>query len=267
MRRSWLTLLLLASVATQATGTARAAQTVPHEAFYNITLEQLKMPGTVLRSSGEMAMSVSRDCEKWTLRHETNFRLELEGNQEINFVNRYRLFESLDGKRLDFRVIHMQNGHTVLNIKGQATLPAGQSAGEAHFSLPAEKTLPLPPETGFPMTQAHMTIDRLGAGETLSRYVLFEGSGIYQVTDISAGKDMELHARPEGDTDLLDGRSWRVESTLFPYGAIDSGPAGSTITQTQENGVSPAFLVDYGNLIARGELKSIHRLADPSCQG
>lgn len=257
--------LLLASFATQATSTAWAAQTVSHEAFYNISLEQLKMPGTVLRSSGEMAMSVSRDCEKWTLRHETNFRLELEGNQEIYFVNRYRLFESLDGKRMDFRVIHMQNGHTVLNIKGQATLPAGAGTGQAHFELPTERVLPLPPETGFPMTQAHMTIDRLGAGETLSRYVLFEGSGIYQVTDVSAGRNIELHARPEGDVNLLDGRSWRVESTLFPYGAIDSGPAGSTITQTMENGVSPAFLVDYGNLIARGELKSIRRLSEPSC--
>lgn len=265
MRRLWFTLLFLAPVAAPAGNTAGAAQTVPHEAYYNVTLEQLKIPGQVLRSNGEMAMSVSRDCEKWTLRHETNFSVELEGNQTTYFVNRYRLYESLDGRRLDFRVVHKQNGETVLNIKGSATLPVDGSNGTVHFDSPEKRILPLPPKTGFPMAQAHLTIDRLGSGEAFSRYVLFEGSGVYQVTDVAAGKDMAVRAMPEGDLSLLDGRSWRVESTLYPYGAIDAEPAGKTVTQTQENGVSQAFLVDYGILVARGELKSIRRLADPEC--
>jgi hypothetical protein len=115
------------------------------------------------------------------------------------------------------------------------------------------------------MAQAHLTIDRLDAGEVFSRYVLFEGSGVYQVTDVSAGKDMTIVAPPKGDLGLLGGKSWRVESTLYPYGAIDAEPAGTTITQTQANGVSPAFLVDYGNLVVRGELKSIRRIAEPDC--
>jgi len=258
--------LFLALAAVPAGNTAGAAQTVPHEAFYTVTLERLNIPGKVVRSSGEMAMSVSRDCEKWTLRHETNFSLELEGQPESYFVNRYRLYESLDGRRLDFTVVHKQDGHTVLNLKGSATLPADGSVGTARFNLPEARVLPLPPKTGFPMAQAHLTIDRLGAGEAFSRYVLFEGSGVYHVTDISAGRDMPVGTTPEGDLSLLGGKSWRVESTLYPYGAIDTGPAGFTITQTQENGVSPAFLVDYGDLVARGELKSIRRLAEPECQ-
>lgn len=265
MHRAWFIWLLLASVAAPVVNAAGAAQTVSHEAFYKVTLERLKIPGKVLRSSGEMAMSVSRDCEKWTLRHETNFSMELEGNRTSYFVNRYRLYESLDGRRLDFRVVHKQNGHTLLNIKGSATLPADGTNGTARFDLPEERILPLPPKTGFPMAQAHLTIDRLGAGENFSRYVLFEGSGVYQVTDVAAGKDMAVQVLPEGDLGLLGGKSWRVESTLYPYGAIDAEPAGTTITQTQANGVSPAFLVDYGNLVVRGELNSIRRLAEPEC--
>jgi hypothetical protein len=266
MHYAWFIWLSLALVAAPTVKTAGAAQTVPHEAFYSVTLERLNFPGKVVHSSGEMAMSVSRDCEKWTLRHETNFSMELEGNEETYFVNRYRLYESLDGRRLDFRVVHKQNGHVVLNIKGSATLPADGSSGTARFDLPEARVLPLPPKTGFPMAQAHLTIDRLSAGEVFSRYVLFEGSGVYQVTDVSAGKDMAVQALPEGDLGLLGGESWRVESTLFPYGAIDAEPAGLTVTQTQANGISPAFLVDYGNLVARGELKSIRRLAEPECQ-
>lgn len=265
MRRALLILLLSGLVAAPAATQAGAAQTVPHEAFYSVTLDRLKIPGKVVRSSGEMAMSVSRDCEKWTLRHETNFIVELEGNQEAYFVNRYRLFESLDGNRLDFRVVHKQNGHTVLNLRGSATLPADGSNGTAHFDLPERRDLPLPPKTGFPMAQAHSTIDRLSAGKTFSRYVLFEGSGVYQVTDVSAGKDMTVVAVPTGDLSLLEGESWRVKSTLYPYGAIDAEPAGITVTQTQANGVSRAFLADYGNLVVRGELKSIRRLAEPEC--
>jgi len=265
MSRAWITWLFLALVAAPADNSAGAAQTVSHEAYYNVTLERLKFPGKVLQTSGEMAMSVSRDCKKWTLRHETNFSVELEGDQEVYFANRYRLYESLDGRRLDFRVVHKQNGYTVLNVKGSATLPTDGSMGTARFDLPESRNLPLPPKTGFPMAQAHLTIDRLNAGEAFSRYVLFEGSGVYQVTDVSAGKDMAIISPPEGDLGLLGGKSWRVESTLYPYGAIDAEPAGTTITQTQANGVSPAFLVDYGNLVVRGELKSIRRLAEPDC--
>jgi hypothetical protein len=265
MRHAVFILAFMAAIQATAGDAAIAAQTVPHEAFYNVTLERLKFPGKVVRSSGEMAMRVSHDCEKWTLRHETNFNLELEGNQELYFANRYRLFESLDGRRLDFRVVHRQNGQTILDIKGSASLPQDGTAGVAQFDKPHRKTLPLPPETGFPMAQSHLTIDRLSAGETFSRYVLFEGSGVYQVTDVSAGKAMAVSTRPEGDLDLLDSPSWRVESTLYPYGAIDAEPAGTTVTQTQANGVLSAFLVDYGSLVARGELKSIRRLAEPDC--
>lgn len=244
---------------------AAAAQTVPHEAFYRVTLEELKIPGRVLGSSGEMAMSVARDCQKWIVRHETNFSVELEGRQEIFFANRYRLFESLDGTRLDFRVTHRQNGHTILDLEGTASLPGNGEAGIARFERPASRVLPLPPGTGFPMAQSHLTISRLEAGETFSRYVLFEGSGVYHVTDVAAGRQMTVTTQPAGDLSLLEGRSWRVKSTLYPFGAIDAEPAGTTVTQTQANGVSPAFLVDYGIMVARGELKSIRRLADPEC--
>lgn len=265
MRRALYFLLLLAPLTAAGGGTACAAQTVSHEAYYAVTLDHLKMAGTALRSRGEMAMRISRDCEKWTLRHETNFSMTLEGNREIYFENRYRLFESLDGKRLDFRVIHKQNGAVVLNIKGTARLPGDGSPGAAHFELPEARTLPLPPETGFPMAQADLTINRLRTGKAFSRYVLFEGSGVYQVTDVAAGDDMVSHIKPEGDLDLLGGPSWRVESTLYPYGAIDAEPAGTTITQTQANGVSTVFLADYGIMVARGELRSIRRLAEPDC--
>jgi hypothetical protein len=265
MRRASYLLILLALLAVPAGGKAHAARTVSHEAHYTVTLDRLKTAGTVLRASGEMAMRVSRDCKKWTLRHETNFSMVLEGNREIYFENRYRLFESLDGKRLDFRVIHTQNGAVVLNIKGTARLPADGTPGAAHFELPEAKTLPLPPETGFPMTQSNLTIDRLSAGKEFSRYVLFEGSGVYQVTDVAAGSSLVSRIEPEGDLDLLAGPSWRVESTLYPYGAIDAQPAGTTVTQTLANGVSTSFLADYGILVARGDLRSIRRIAEPNC--
>lgn len=264
MRRALIFLFSLALPLAAAGGTAGAG-TVSHEARYTVTLDRLKIAGTVLRASGEMAMRVSRDCEKWTLRHETNFNMVLEGNREIYFENRYRLFESLDGRRLDFRVIHKQNGAVVLNIKGTARLPADGSPGAAHFELPEAKTLPLPPETGFPMAQSNRTIDRLNAGKEFSRYVLFEGSGVYQVTDVAAGSPLVSRIKPEGDVDLLSGRSWRVESTLYPYGAIDSQPAGTTVTQTLANGISTSFLADYGILVARGDLRSIRRIAEPDC--
>ena len=242
-----------------------AAQTVPHEAYYRVTVEKLKVPGDILSASGEMAMRVSRDCQKWTVQHETNFRVVFSGGRRFDIESTYRIHEALDGARLDFKAITKVNGAIVVNTKGSARILADGTSGEVEFRLPEKRLVKLPPNTGFPLSLANRSIDLLRAGNNINRYVLFDGVGIYHVTDVAAGEAILLSTRPEGDVDLLASRSWRIESTLFPYGVIDSEPAGTVVTQTQENGIASGFLADYGELIARGELKSIRRLPDPDC--
>lgn len=242
-----------------------ATQTVPHEAYYKVTVEKLKIPGEILSANGEMAMSVSRDCQKWTVQHETKFQAGFSGGRRFDIESTYRIHEALDGARLDFRAITKVNGVVVVNTKGSARIFADGTRGEVEFRLPENRLVELPPDTGFPLWLANRSIDLLKAGNKINRYVLFDGVGIYHVTDVAAGEAMLLSTRPDGDVDLLAARSWRIESTLFPYGVIDSEPAGTVVTQTQENGIASGFMADYGELIARGELKSIRRLPDPDC--
>jgi hypothetical protein len=68
-------------------------------------------------------------------------------------------------------------------------------------------------------------------------------------------------------------RAWFIWLLLASVAAPVGNTAGAAQTILHEafykvtlaNGILPAFLVDYGNLVAPGELKSIRRLAGPEC--
>lgn len=242
-----------------------AAQTVPHEAHYRVTVDKLRTPGVILNAAGEMAMSVERDCEKWTVQHETRFNANFVGGDRFSIETLYRIHEAIDGSRLDFRATTRLNGNLVVDSKGSARMPRDGSAGSVRLRRPEVRELGLPTGTIFPMAVAHQSIDSLKANKAIGRYVLFDGVGIYHVTDVAAGKPLPLSNKPKGDVELLAVRSWKVESTLFPYGVVDAEPVGIVVTQTQENGIATGFLADYGRLIARGELTSVHRLTEPEC--
>ncbi len=253
----------IAFLAALAGAPAQAAQTVPHEAYYSVTLGKLKIPGEVRSSDGNMAVLITRDCQKWTVQQETYFRIWLEDGREIDIRNRYRIHEALDGSRLEFYTLTTVNGRVVINTKGVATM--SQDGGTVSFSKPEENEIALPAGTGFPISVANRSLEALIAGKTISRYLLFDGTGVYHVTDVVAGTPTPLRVTPEGDTDLLRSRAWMVKSALYPYGSVDSEPAGTVVTQTLENGIATRFEVDYGVVTARGVLSSIRRLADFDC--
>jgi hypothetical protein len=240
-----------------------AAQTVPHEAHYVVTLGELKIPGEVRSSDGDMAVRVTRDCQKWTVQQETYFKVWLKDGGEIDIRNRYRIHEALDGSRLEFYALTTVNGRVAINTKGIATM--SDDGGTVSFSKPEERKIALPAGTGFPIAVANMSLEMLISGKTISRYLMFDGTGVYHVTDVVAGKPTPLRVTPEGDIELLDSRVWLVESALYPYGSVDSEPAGTVVTQTQENGIATRFEVDYGMVTARGVLSSIRRLDDFDC--
>lgn len=249
-----------------ASSVAGAAQTVPHEAHYRVKLGVLKIPGEVKWSDGDMAVQVTRDCQKWTVQQETWFEVRFADGREFDIRSRYRFHEALDGKRFEFTVVTQVNGQTTLDTKGIAILPENEDGdGLAMFSKPEAAELELPAGVGFPVTVANRSLEMLASGAPFSRYLIFDGTGLYNVTDIVVGQPIPLKVRPEGDIELLRSRAWRVKSTMFPYKAGDTGPASEVITQTLENGIVDRFVIDYGALTAEGVLSSILRLSDPEC--
>lgn len=88
----------IALLAALAGAPALAVQTTPHQAHYVVTLGELKIPGEVRSSEGEMAVRISRDCQKWTVQQETYFKVWLKDGREIDIRNKYRIHEALDGK-------------------------------------------------------------------------------------------------------------------------------------------------------------------------
>ncbi len=242
---------------------ALAVQTVPHEAYYTVRLGELKIPGEVQNSEGKMAVRISRDCQKWTVQQETYFKVWLKDGRVIDIRNKYRIHEALDGSRLEFYALTTVNGEVAINTRGIATM--SKDGGTVLFSKPEENEIALPAGTGFPIAVANLSLEALISGKTISRYLMFDGTGVYHVTDVVAGETTPLRVTPEGDTDLLKSRAWLVKSALYPYGSVDSEPAGAVTTQTLENGIATRFEVDYGMVSAHGVLSSIRRLDDLDC--
>lgn len=243
---------------------ATAADIVPHEAQYRITLESLRITGTAMRAEGAMAIRATRDCEKWKVLKELLYVVEVSDGTAIRIHTMDRVYEGLDGRRMEFAGWFRVNGGSRLDVKGHATLEPGDAGGTVRFRQPATLLESLPPGTRFPMSALQETVDALATGRPVRGRQVYSGLGLSVTTDVSPSKSA-LKDTPRGDAHLLDDRAWLVQSTLY----ADAGKAGRPlVTETAEihgNGVVSRFWSDFEMLTIRGELVSIEEFAAPDC--
>ena len=247
---------------------AAAAELVPHEARYRLALENVKIEGSVVDGGGEMWMRLERDCEAWTLKGPFVFRATLANGDELRIEAGSTLSESLDGLRMTFDTFVRVNGETVEALKGRAALESPGGPGKAVFTMPEKKRIPLPPGTGFPITEGKRSIDDLLRGKTVRNYIMFDGSsadGPFEVSDFAAGAPLALAEAPKGDIDLLESPSWRVQSDFYVYGSRTPEPLQTLIVQNHANGVTSRMVIDQGYLSFQGSLIEIRRLPEPDC--
>ncbi|MEN8195120.1 MAG: DUF1849 family protein [Pseudomonadota bacterium] len=268
MRRTWLTLLLLAPVAAPGlllAGAASGAEIVPHEARYEISLESLNIEGYPLSAEGAMAVRLSRDCQKWKTLQEIQFSVGIEGGQPINLHMMTRTLEGLDGTRMEFTGWKSQDGGTRTKLKGTAAMNRDGFGGLANFRQPEETEWDLPSPTQLPMAAMQNFLTALAGGQSAPQSIAFEVLGISEVTSVMTGKSVNLKKLETGDTALVKGRSWLVDRAVYFEGIAQNEPFMIETQQIHENGVVSKFWHDYRTMVLSGELVALTEIPIPAC--
>ncbi len=246
-----------------------AATLVPHEAHYQLSLVQLKIPGEAVSAGGDLALRVEKTCGYWRIVSRFDFNIVFrDAQRRMRLEVAHGLEEDLEGRTLLFESHNAVNGASVLSVKGTANMPEGGGVGRAVFTTPQRADYALPAGTLFPTATTRHTVDALERGSRIDSYLLFDGSnptGPYRVSDVAGGKPLALKRRPIGDDNLLKGPSWRVTSAFFDHRSVDAEPLSTTVAQLHANGVVSRVLLDVGFLVADGELVEITSLPLPNC--
>lgn len=116
-------LSLAALAALLAGGSAQAAEIVPYEAVYRLSLKNERVEGWADNSSGTMEVKLSRDCFHYGYDRKLQFNVVYTNEKETRLVIEDRTRESLSGRHLWFWSRTTLNDETVGIVSGSAERP------------------------------------------------------------------------------------------------------------------------------------------------
>ena len=244
-----------------------ASQPIPHEALYDLSVRNWRMPNEITRVVGSQIMRLTRSCKDWT--SVAVFRLEAEtsdGNA-IEFDTDFESIESFDGARLQFRKITRANGELIEQFLGVAAHSGGGEPGTITVLEPAPHTIPLPPETIFPIASFIHSTGQWEAGLRTLNYVTFDGStpDVSRVFEILTGLVTPTPGLAEGDLSLLDGKAWRSAVSYYTYEEGNDEPLTTLTQNVMPNGLAVEITLDIGFAEVVLNLRKVRALPQPSC--
>ncbi len=257
----------LAALATTIAVGAEAATVQPHEAIYDITVKEWRLPGAVTSYNGRQILRLESTCWAWRLTGRFAIRAQLPDGHNLQFESDISNSEAKDGSRLTFDHKTRMNGRGVAPIRGVASRPHPGAAGQVRLSVPKDQTVALPKDARFPVQSFLWTAQQIEQGKRTMNYVLFDGSGLepMRVFELVTGTANAIKPLPNGDTELLGGRSWRTVGSFHRYTGNAAEPI-TTITQDiHDNGVGSAITFDIGLAVVQLKLRAIRKLPEPSC--
>lgn len=281
MRRASLALLacLCSSPAALASPSLKFA---PHEAEYELHLDQNRPNSQVLRADGKLVFTLSDGCDGWTTDQKMDIKFLYAQGQQATISVRTSSWEANDGSSYTFSSRTLNNGKETEAFRGKATLSA--SGGEATYSLPKGKTVKIAPGVMFPNQHTIMILQRAVAGDKVPNQRVFDGTDDKALSDVSV-----FLGKPQGLADdkfvpeklrkdpLLQGTSWATHLAFFPIPdkAAKQQPEEPDEITTPDyelkldllaNSVARGMAIDYGNFTVRGTINSLKSLPESGCR-
>lgn len=140
-----------------------------------------------------------------------------------------------------------------------------------NYDWPNDTDIELSPDVIFPVTALRQQLDALAAGALLRQQSVFDGSrkkGAARVVYSKINPVAIVTATlPNGDTRLLDGKSWRFKARYLPLEGAKSAKPFQTVTRkVHANGIVSEILRDLGPFSINGNLNWIKELPLPTCE-
>ncbi len=259
-----LPILLLAATALMPSG-ASAVELVPHEALYRLTLLQTTFKGAIVQSQGALGVRVKRQCNAWQSQSELLFTIELDSGKKIRVHNMLRLRENVSARRVEFAGWNNSDKSGKIDTRGRATIPESGEPGEVMFDKPKKDSRKLAIGMGLPTEAFTKTLDQLVVGETPAPVHYFDPYAKYTEMRLLGGAPTILKRLPEGNPELIEGKSWRLRVTpVFEAQSLNEIGA-HTIVQVHANGVASHMIIDLGTIKLAANLVKVSRIESSGC--
>lgn len=253
----------------------------PHEAEYELHLDQNRPNSQVLRADGKLVFTLSDGCDGWTTDQKMEIKFLYAQGQQATITVNTSSWEANDGSSYTFSSRTLNNGKETEAFRGKASLSA--TGGEASYSLPKGKTVKIAPGVMFPNQHTIMILQRAVAGEKVPNQRVFDGTDDKALSDVSVflGKplamadDKNVPEKLRKDP-LLQGTSWATHLAFFP---VPDKTAKQPVEEPDEistpdyelkldllaNSVARGLSIDYGNFTVRGTINRLKSLPESGC--
>ncbi len=232
---------------------AFAADLAAHRALYTLKLET-SPSSNVQAATGNMTYEVQDACDGWAVRQRLTLDVVNGEGQNVEMVSDYVTWESKNGH--DFRFLMKQTTDTATTQQTEGEANTGPQGGEARYTLPAVKTIKLPPGTLLPMAHTNAIIEAARAGKKFLGIPLFDGTSDKGAQDTNI---VILDWKPAG----AEGKAWpdllRLPSTHVHVAFFDRTkdavtPEYEVGMRYWENGVGDDLRMDFGDFVMDGKL-------------
>ena len=252
---------------------ALAADPVPlaaHRALYRLKMDSAR--GDVQAASGTMAYEITDACDGWATRQRLSLNITNNDGQDIEMVSDYATWESKDGLSMRFRMRQTTDTAVTEAVEGDASLDKPGGPGSIRYSVPEERTMPIPPGTVFPMAHTAAIIAAAEAGKHFIALPIFDGTGDKGTQDSSVAIT-SWNPKPAASPypDLAKLPSGRVHIAFFDRSikpTNDSKPAGSPDYEVGmkywANGVADDLTMDFTDFVMLGKLSEFS-IPEPHC--
>ena len=147
-------------------------------------------------------------------------------------------------------------------VEGDASVVGG--VGQVHYTQPADKTVPLPQGTLFPMAHTAAIIAAAEAGKKFITLPLFDGTGADGAQNTSVFISSWTGPSASPYPALADLPSGRVRVAFFPRTQDAQQPDYEVGMRYWEDGVADALNMDFSDFAVNGKL-SAFTIPAPHC--
>ncbi len=248
---------------------AVAAELIPYRAAYQLGLKGGVLPAGRVR--GVVLVEWSESCEGWTVDQRMRLVVTANDGRELTNDLNFTSWESRDGKSFRFTLKSHGAMGADQTLAGDAVMPGPGRPGMARLSQPSSASIPLPPETIFPIQYTRRIIKGALAGATRDESIVFDGSSPdapYRVNSVigAAVRDPPRAATAPG----VDARGlavWPVSAAFYPVRkpGRDGLPAFEVGYLLRADGVPLTIDLDFGEIKLRGVLNRLDVLPRPKC--
>lgn len=237
----------------------------PHKALYDIKLAGVKSGAQILNISGQMVFEWQPSCDGWLSTHRFNLLYEYADSEPMMIASDFNVFESFDGKTLDFTSQRKRNGQLFEEFMGNATLDeTGQ--GKAVYSRPDGLEFQLKPNSLFPTMHTIRMLNAIKNKEKFFHSSVFDGADEEGPVEINAfiGKSVtptfsETTAK-NINADLVKPSAHTIRLAFFPLSQNAPSPDYEMNIDLHDNGVISSMFIDYGNFSITQKLRALEPL-------